>query len=256
MKTNKATGQDGIPTWILKGFSVILARPLAAMFNISLREGVLPDLWKSVNILPPPKVHPPKSLVMDLRPIVLSPVVAKMFESIVIKKFVNDKMSDIVDERQFGGVAGTSKTDALVEMLHECYKATDDRKTFVRVLLIDYRKDFDFINHNILINKLTNSGVSPHIVRWMAAFLLNHTQRVKLGDVCSLWSSPNGGVPQGTVSGPKDFVIHINDLHAPCPMYKYVDDCTLFEICNYDSSVGILQQSAKTLLAIGLFEMT
>ena len=78
----------------------------------------------------------------------------------------------------------------------------------------------------------------------MAAFLLNRTQRVKLGDVCSLWSSPNGGVPQGTVSGPKDFVIHNNDLHTPCPMYKCVDDCTLFEICNHDS-VSILQQFAN-----------
>ncbi len=74
-------------------------------------------------------------------------------------------------------------------------KATDDRKTFVRVLLVDYTKAFDLINHDILINKLTNSGVAPHIVRWMAAFLLNRTQRVKIGDVYSLRSSPNGGVP-------------------------------------------------------------
>ncbi len=60
---------------------------------------------------------------MDLRPIALTPVVAKIFESIVIKKFVNDKMSDIVDELQFRGVAGTCTTDTLVEMLHEWYKS-------------------------------------------------------------------------------------------------------------------------------------
>ncbi len=58
VKTNKATGPDGIPAWILKEFSVILPKPLAAIFNSSLREGVLPDLWKSANILPLPKVHP------------------------------------------------------------------------------------------------------------------------------------------------------------------------------------------------------
>ncbi len=96
---------------------------------------------------------------------------------VVINNFVNDKISIIVDEQQFGGVAGMCMTDALVEMLHEWYKTTDDRKTSVRVLLVDYIKAFDPMNHDILIHKLTNSGVSPHIVRWMAAFLLSRTEK-------------------------------------------------------------------------------
>ncbi len=85
-------------------------------------------------------------------------------------------------------VTGTCTTDALAEMLHEWYKATEHRQTFVRVLLVNYTKAFDLINHDILINMVTDSGMSPHIVRWMAAFLLNRTRRVKLGDIWSLWS--------------------------------------------------------------------
>ena len=40
----------------------------------------------------------------------------------------------------------------------------------------------------------------------------------------------NGGVPQGTLSGPKDFLMYINDLNTPTHIGKYVDDSTIYEI--------------------------
>ena len=54
----------------------------------------------------------------------------------------------------------------------------------------------------------------------------------------------NGGVPQGTLSEPKDFLVHINDMTTPCPLYKYVDDSTVFEICRL-GSLSTIQQSAN-----------
>ena len=72
-------------------------------------------------------------------------------------------------------------------------------------------------------------GISAHILRWMAAFLLDRTrQRVKLGNNYPHTGHPNGGVPQGTICGPKCFMMYINYLSTPVPLYKYVDDSTLF----------------------------
>ena len=48
-------------------------------------------------------------------------------------------------------------------------------------------------------------------------------------------------------SGPKHFLIHINDLRTPCPIYKYVDDSTIFEICN-QSRVSVIQDSANIIV--------
>ena len=42
--------------------------------------------------------------------------------------------------------------------------------------------------------------------------------------------------------GPKCFLAYINDLHTPCPLFKYVDDSTICEICDRKSA-SIIQES-------------
>ena len=133
-----------------------------------------------------------------------------------------------------------------MEMVHTWCEATDKPDTFVRVLLVDYSKAFDHINHEIMIAKLYDMGLPAYLVRWMAAFLIDRQQSVKIGDTVSSIGVPNGGVPQGTLSGPKNFLVQINDLQTPCPMFKYVDDRTVFDVCN-NSSVPMLQESADII---------
>ena len=87
------------------------------------------------------------------------------------------------------------------------YEATDVLNNYVRVVLLDFSKAFDLINHHILVDKLITNGVAAHIVWWLAAFLLDRQQQVKIGNIYSRTGSPNGGVPQGTLSGPKCFFI-------------------------------------------------
>ena len=141
-----------------------------------------------------------------------------------------------------GDIAGTSTPDALVAMTHRWYEATDILNTYVRVVMLDFSKAFDLINHHILLEKLTNSGLPRHIVRWIGAFLLGRRQKVMIGSNCSRSGIPNGGVPQGTFSGPKCFLLYVNDLESNVPLYKYVDESTLFEICN-TTDVSVMQES-------------
>ena len=81
----------------------------------------------------------------------------------------------------------------------------------------------------------------------MGGFLLDRQQRVKIGDLTSSSASPNGGVPQGTISGPRNFLALINDLHTDCPMCKYVDDSTIYELCAKHKD-SVLQTSANQAL--------
>ena len=139
VKTNKATGPDNVPAWILKHHASILAGPLTAIFNASLREGIIPETWKSANVIPVPKVNPPNTIEKDVRPISLTPIASTTLESIILKR-VNDKIGENINSNQFGGMGGASTTDALVEVIHIWSKATDKLDQYVRVALLDFSK--------------------------------------------------------------------------------------------------------------------
>ena len=67
-----------------------------------------------------------------------------------------------IDDKHFGGGVGTSTTDALVEMIHHWCEATYRCGTYVRIVLIDFAKAFDLINHEKLLVKLKANDVPPH----------------------------------------------------------------------------------------------
>ena len=123
VRINKAVGPDGISPWILKDFAKILSKPLAAIFNSSLREGRIPKLWTSATVVPIPKRRPPTSIEKDLRPISLTPIVAKVFECLVLR-WVDTFLYPVVDPNQYGSLPGTCTTDALVHMIHKWYVRT------------------------------------------------------------------------------------------------------------------------------------
>ena len=81
-----------------------------------------------------------------------------------------------------------------------------------------------------------------HMLRWMAIFLLDRAQRVKIRNEYFHSDHPTGGVSQGAISGPKCFPVYINDLRTTILLHKYVDDSTLFEICDR-KGVSVIQES-------------
>ena len=71
------------------------------------------------------------------------------------------------------------------------------------VMLFDFRKAFDLIDHNILAKKLSTYNILETIKYWILDFVSNRKQQVKLGNDCqSEWSNVQAGVPQGTKLGP------------------------------------------------------
>ena len=52
MKDNKSPGVDGIAQKLLMETVEQISRPLARVFILSLKEGVVPFQWKEANIIP------------------------------------------------------------------------------------------------------------------------------------------------------------------------------------------------------------
>ena len=81
IKVRKAHGPDGLPNWLLHGFAPVLCKPVCAIFNTFIQEGLDPIQWKMANVTVIPKVNPPKSIECDLRQISLIPTIRKLLET-------------------------------------------------------------------------------------------------------------------------------------------------------------------------------
>ena len=139
-------GTDGIPGWILKENPDILAEPIADMINKSYSETHLPLLWKSADVVPILKEKPVRDVNRHLRPISLTPIVSKVAEDFVVEFFIKPAVLKKVDPNQYGTIPNSSTVHAQVSMIHSWNE--------FRVMLFDFRKAVDLVDHYLLFQKL------------------------------------------------------------------------------------------------------
>ena len=72
IKTSKASDPDDTANWIMKEFAECLSGSVCAFFDSSLRQGHVPQMWKSAVVCPLAKVPSPSVIEKHLRPISLT----------------------------------------------------------------------------------------------------------------------------------------------------------------------------------------
>jgi hypothetical protein len=78
--------------------------------------------------------------------------------------------------------------------------------------MTSFAKAFDLVLHNQLLKKITASGVDSRVVVWIREFLIDHSQRVRIGGHYSEEVKVTSGVPQGNILSPLLFLAYVNDI--------------------------------------------
>ena len=210
----KASGPDGIPAWLLKENADLLS-DTSDIINSSFAERRLPPSWKSADTVPIPKQKPIQDVNKHLLPISLTSILSKVAEEFVVAEYLRPSILKKIGDNQFGAIPKSSTTHTLTSTVHSWAKHTDGTRSTVRVILFDYRKAFDLIDHVLLAGKLPALDIPVGVSFWIIDLLTDRTQRVKLGEDClSEWRNVPAEVPQGTKLRPWLFILMITNINT------------------------------------------
>ena len=168
LKTSKSGHPNDLPVKLIKEFAIELTEPLTHIFNKCILDGIFPESWKTAAITPIPKEKTVNSLD-QLRPISLTPIFARVFESFIAKWIVDD-IAEHIDKKQFGNVKGSSTVHYLVDLLRFVLEGLDKPGHYAYLTTIDFTKAFDRVNHNIVVKKLIELGVRRSIIPIICSF--------------------------------------------------------------------------------------
>ena len=84
------------------------------------------------------------------------------------------------------------------------------------------KKAFDTIDHSLLLKKIENYGIRGKALTWVKSYLNNRQQYVYFNDTKSDILNISCGVPQGSILGPKFFILYLNDITQVSKLLKFI----------------------------------
>ena len=153
LPTNKSTDHDGLSARVLKLIAPVLKTPLVEMMNISIDSSVFPSEWKTALVAP---LHRdgPRDDVNNYRPIAVLPVLSKILERHVTKSLTNHlNENNLIFKYQSAFRENHSTETAFLKLTDELLSNMDNDKV-TGMILIDFKKAFDLVNNETLLQKL------------------------------------------------------------------------------------------------------
>ena len=216
-----------------------------------IRSGKFPTSWKLAKVNPLYKGGA-KDGINNYRPISILPTLSKLIEKFIQKHLMAYLNSfDVLHKYQSGFRSGHSTETALILMTEGWSKAINEGK-FVGTIMIDFRKAFDLVDHDLLLKKLSYYKCGSNFINLMKSYLKNRTQVVSVNGTKSNTAEISSGVPQGSILGPLLFLIFINDLPLVLSgkvssTDMYADDTTIYDI---QADMGTLRSNLQESLTI------
>ena len=118
----------------------------------------------------------PKQNIDNYRPVSVLSSLSKILERYV-SSYLLDHLCryNLLSESQYGSRPYHS-CETLLLSLTDKWLESMDNGNLTDLLVIDFRKAFDLINHEILIKKLACYGVEGNVLEWFSSYLKERKQ--------------------------------------------------------------------------------
>ncbi|KAI5643559.1 reverse transcriptase (RNA-dependent DNA polymerase) domain-containing protein [Phthorimaea operculella] len=247
---NKSPGWDTIRMSDIKVLKEKISPVLAKFINLSVQQGKYPDSLKMSIVRPiykGGKVDDPG----NYRPISILSSINQITEKAIVGQ-VTDYLENnrIITSAQFGFQRGKG-TDTLLAKFSNDINVSLNKRHHVLLLIIDFRKAFDTLDHSTLLSSLHSSGLSGNLLKWFENYLYNRKFVVKVNYTFSSPQNVKYGVAQGSVSGPMCYILNVNSMPnviINCKCYMFADDT-----CIMSSDLGKIPLQQHFLVTLGKF---
>ncbi len=218
------------------------------VINFSIRTCIFPEAWKCARLTP---LHKDGKTIEETnyRPISVLSVLIKIYERLIhdqTYEYVTN--ANLLNAKQSGFRKRHCTGTCLAEFLNVIYDYIEN-DSLSGVLLLDLKKAFDTVDHQMALATLSTMNFSRHAINWYSSYLSNRTQLTRVNNVDSEMARVMCGVPQGSILGPLIFILYINSLpdNIPnCNTFLYADDTAI--VCDGKSEGKVIDKLSTALL--------
>ena len=236
MKT-KSCEMDPIPTELLKKCIVEVLPTITKIINISLRDGVFVDGWKTAIIRPLLK-----SFSLEIQesasycPVSNLPFLSKVLEKCVMDRFNEHcRLHSALPEYQSAYRQDHSCETSILKLVNDILWAME-RQECTAVMACDLSAAFDTIHHGVLLEVMSeNFGVKNTALLWFDSYLRPRSCKVNIGKSYSSNQSLDFSVPQGSCAGAQLFNVYSSTLtevvkpSLKSNVYGFADDHSVWD---------------------------
>lgn len=231
LNSKKAPGIDKIRIKDIKYIRKQLCPILAKFINLCVIKSVYPENLKKSYIRPIYKNGNHLDYT-NYRPIAILSVINKIVEKVVVGQVSGFlEKHNILTDSQHGFRKGRSTGSALAQFSDEINSRLNEGKQ-VLALFIDYKKAFDTLDHEVLLQAMRECGIDGPVNDWFRSYLAGRTIRTSIAGTTGAECDVTLGVPTGSVYGPVGYVMLVNsvvNVIKKCKVYMYADDmCLLY----------------------------
>lgn len=259
---SKAPGPDGIRRSVLKSVSNEFLEWIRHTYNLCLKSGEFPEVWKRANLVLIPKAGSQQAGgIPKVRPICLLNEIAKAFKRIIADRIYSwqaDHPESAFSNNQFGFRKRRSTCDAIGQLRDITTRAIGDGE-FAIVVGLDIQNAFNSVPWRVIQKALRAKEFPAYLRRIIDSYLSDRSiQFIDRGGNLRV-KAMEAGVPQGSVLGPIlwniafDGVLGLADNDEHSHILCYADD-TLIIVTGRDAEHTFLRAGVFTTRVVNYIQ--